>query len=443
MTNLLRDEGVHLVTAQSGNEALALMLRHEFAVVLMDVMMPEMDGFETVELMRSHDVIRDTPVIFLTAINKEDQQIAKGYATGAVDYLFKPFNPDILKSKVRVFIKLHQAMERNRLQARMLDAVGQGVIAIGLDNTIVYWNQAATTMFGWHPDEMLGRDIFEVAVPRIEHHQSAEIMAALTRGERWSGEFPVRCKDGSVLNVLATDAPVFDKQGKFIGVIGVSADITERKEAEERLKASLREKEVLLKEIHHRVKNNLQVISSLINLQSDSLGDPTLSELFQDVRDRIRSMALVHEKLYQSESLAGVDFAEYTRSLLDYLWRAHGNGSTSVRLKLELQSVSISVETAMPCGLILNELASNALKHAFHGRPEGEVTVVLRQDQDGLICLRVSDNGKGLPPGLDWRQAPSLGLRLVQMLTGQLNGTVEVKSGEGTEFEVSFAHGNS
>ena len=440
MKNLLQEEEVHIVTAQSGNEALVLLLRHEFAVVLMDVMMPEMDGFETIELMRSHEEIRDTPVIFLTAINKEDQQISKGYATGAVDYIFKPFNPDILKSKVRVFIKLHQAMERNRLQARMLDAVGQGVIATDLNNKIVYWNQAASTMFGWHPDEVLGRDIVELAVPRIEQHQAAEIMAALARGERWSGEFPVRCKNGNVLNVLATNAPVFDKQGKFIGVIGVSADITERKEAEERIKASLQEKEVLLKEIHHRVKNNLQVISSLINLQANSLDDPTLSAPFQDVRDRIRSMALVHEKLYQSESLAGVDFAEYTSSLLDYLWRAHDSSLSRVRLNRELQSVSISVETAVPCGLILNELVSNALKHAFQGRTEGEVTVTLRQALNGLICLRVSDNGTGLPPGLDWWQAPTLGLRLVKMLAGQLNGSLGVKSGEGTEFQLTFTN---
>jgi len=142
-------------------------------------------------------------------------------------------------------------------------------------------------------------------------------------------------------------------------------EVEERKHAEDLLRASLREKEVLLKEIHHRVKNNMQVISSLVSLQADGFQDAALREMLQDVRDRVRSMALVHEKLYQSENLAQVDFAEYARSLLNYLWRVHGEAAGRVRLSLALQPVPLSVETAVPCGLILNELAGNALKHAF------------------------------------------------------------------------------
>ena len=162
-----------------------------------------------------------------------------------------------------------------------------------------------------------------------------------------------------------------------------TSDITERKEAEERLKASLREKEVLLKEIHHRVKNNLQVISSLVRLQADALADPPLRDLFRDVHDRVRSMALVHEKLYESANLAEVQFADYAQSLLAYLWRAHGAAAARIRLTLELDPVALSVETAVPCGLILNELAGNALKHAFAGRTEGDVTVALRNGAAG------------------------------------------------------------
>jgi two-component sensor histidine kinase len=241
----------------------------------------------------------------------------------------------------------------------------------------------------------------------------------------------------------------------------VTTDLVAYRRAEDALRASLREKEVMLKEIHHRVKNNMQVISSLVSLQADGSQDMTLRGTLQDVRDRVRSMALVHEKLYQSSSLAQVEFAEYARSLLNYLWRAHGTVAAQVRLSLDLQPVPLSIETAVPCGLILNELAGNALKHAFskrhaETRREGkgekgrrgeeengegsEVRVTLGTDSDGRVTLRVSDNGSGLPAGVDWRNSRSLGLRLVQMLTGQIGGTVEVatREGEGTQFEVTF-----
>ena len=208
--------------------------------------------------------------------------------------------------------------------------------------------------------------------------------------------------------------------------------------ANEALRNSLEEKSVLLREIHHRVKNNLQVISSLVNLQADTVADPALREVFSDVRDRVRSMALVHEQLYQSESLAEVDFAEYARSLLERLLRAHGAGGAAVRLVLDVQPVAMTVETAVPCGLILNELAGNALKHAFVGRGGGTLSVGLARDSSGGTSLVVADDGVGLPAGFDCRAAPTLGLRLVQMLTHQIGAAVEVRSapGAGARFVV-------
>jgi len=210
------------------------------------------------------------------------------------------------------------------------------------------------------------------------------------------------------------------------------------KQVEERTR-DLREKEVMLKEIHHRVKNNLQVISSLVSLQADGSQDETVREVLRDVTYRVRSMALVHEKLYQSADLARVDFAEYARSLLSYLWRAHGVAAAAVRLTLDLEPVLLPIDTAIPCGLILNELAGNALKHAFRGRSEGEVAVSLHHCADDIIRLRVADNGVGLPAGLDWRQAPSLGLRLVQLLSRQIGAGVEAGGEKGTEFEIAFS----
>jgi PAS domain S-box-containing protein len=248
----------------------------------------------------------------------------------------------------------------------------------------------------------------------------------------------VRKDTGEIRWVHEKCQHVRDETGRITRSLGMVLDITERKRAEEHLKVSLGEKEVLLKEIHHRVKNNMQVISSLVSLQAEGSEDEAVRGLLRDVTDRVRSMALVHEKLYQSADLARVDFAEYARSLLNYLWRAHDASGSGIRLALDLEPVSLAVDVAVPCGLILNELAGNALKHAFQGRSEGQVIVSLRRSEAGQVRLGVRDNGAGLPPGMEWRQTRSLGLRLVQMLTGQLGCEVQVQAGEGTAFEIVF-----
>jgi two-component sensor histidine kinase/HAMP domain-containing protein len=211
------------------------------------------------------------------------------------------------------------------------------------------------------------------------------------------------------------------------------------RESKEQIKASLEEKEVLLKEIHHRVKNNMQVISSLVSLQSEELKDADMRAVLQEVTHRVRSMALVHEKLYQSADLARIEFDKYAQSLLNYLWHAHGSASSGVRLSLDLEPISLSVNEAVPCGLILNELVCNSLKHAFDGREDGEMAVLLQHGvKEGQVRLCVRDNGTGFPVGLDWRQARTLGLRLVRMLAGQLRAEVEFSSTSGTEFIMIF-----
>jgi two-component sensor histidine kinase len=195
---------------------------------------------------------------------------------------------------------------------------------------------------------------------------------------------------------------------------------------------------VLLKEIHHRVKNNMQVMSSLVSLQADGVQDPAMRNALEDLTNRVRSMAMIHEKLYQSPNLAMVEFSEYARSLLTYLWRAHGESGSRVQQILELNPVKLPVSEAVPCGLILNELVSNSLKHAFAGQKKGQVKVSLKRDPEGNVQLSVADNGPGLPEGFDWQKAGSLGLRLVQMLAGQLHAEVKVAGEVGAKFEIVF-----
>ena len=213
------------------------------------------------------------------------------------------------------------------------------------------------------------------------------------------------------------------------------------------LEASLEEKEVLLKEIHHRVKNNLQVISSLLNLQSGYINDEAALQMFKESQNRVRSMALIHEKLYQSEDLARIDFAEYIRDLTNYLLRMYGTGTYRVRLIVNVEDVSLDIDTAIPCGLMVNELVSNSLKYAFpmgdrsldeQREFKAEISVDLRLDNDSNLILIVSDNGVGFPENLDFRETESLGLQLVNTLTEQLDGSIELDRTGGTTFKITF-----
>jgi PAS domain S-box-containing protein len=216
-------------------------------------------------------------------------------------------------------------------------------------------------------------------------------------------------------------------------------EIAERLRAEERITASLREKEVLLKEIHHRVKNNLQVISSLLRLQSRSIDDQDILEIFTESQHRVRSMALIHEKLYRSHDLARVDFGSYIQDLASFLFRSYRAERGAVRLSVDADGVSLPIDTAVPCGLIINELISNSLKHAFADGREGEIRVSLVAEQEQRIRLAVSDNGVGFPEDVDFRRTPSLGLQLVNTLVDQLDAEIELYNGEGTRFEIAFA----
>lgn len=216
-------------------------------------------------------------------------------------------------------------------------------------------------------------------------------------------------------------------------------ELAERQRAEEQLRASLQEKDVLLKEVHHRVKNNLQVVSSLLSLQSRAVHDPQILSALRDSQGRVRTMGLIHERLYQSQDLSRVDFAEYMRSLVIYLFNSYGMEPVRVSLDVQVPAgLTMGVDVAIPCGLIVNELVSNAFKHAFPGGRKGTLHVELAPAGDGTMRLLIADDGVGLPEGFDVRDTRSLGLKLVASLTGELGGRLDVASGPGTTFKITF-----
>ncbi|HEY9824174.1 MAG TPA: histidine kinase dimerization/phosphoacceptor domain -containing protein [Stenomitos sp.] len=222
-------------------------------------------------------------------------------------------------------------------------------------------------------------------------------------------------------------------------IMAIVRNISDRKRAEAQIQSSLHEKEVLLKEIHHRVKNNLYVISNLLDLQSDTIEDPQLLSLFSDSQLRIQAMALIHEQLYQSDNLGKIDFADYLHRLINNLFFSFGEEVGDVHPILDVEPLILNIETAIPCGLIVNELVTNAFKHAFPNGRSGEVHIRLFLDSASKLHLILTDNGIGLPPNLDWENTPSLGLRLVRILSQQLRATLSVTSAPGTTLELVFS----
>lgn len=255
---------------------------------------------------------------------------------------------------------------------------------------------------------------------------------ALRTGETSVDEvIDIECFDGTRKTILNSAAPIRDKFGNIIAALAVNQDITQLKQTEKYLQKSLAEKEVLLKEIHHRVKNNLQIISSLLNLQASYIMDPHLREYFLESQRRIRSIALVHELLYQSPDLASIDFATYVRSLVDYLVQSFCINSSTILTRTAVEHITVDLDQAIPIGLLINELVSNSFKHAFPQGGPGEVWVRLERDER-QVRLVVSDTGIGLPKDLDIATNDSLGLQLIDALVKQLHGSMRWESQKGT-----------
>jgi len=309
------------------------------------------------------------------------------------------------------------------------------VFQIDRDGRWTYLNPAWTEIVGYRVEENVGTPFLQYVHPD-DRAGSQQFFLSLIQNQREScrNELRALTKDGSFRWVEVFAQVRLDEGNRVVGVTGTLNDITTRKEAETRIEASLREKEVLLKEVNHRVKNNLQVISSLLNLQRDQICDEKARELFTDAQSRIESMALVHEKLYQSSDLGRIDFADYLRDLTDNLGGLMGHRARNLSLKLESTGLQLGVDTAIPCGLIINELVTNAYKHAFPAGGQGHVVVAISRVNNGRLRLMVADDGCGLPVDMDLRQTRSLGLRLVHTLVQQLRGTLVVERERGTRF---------
>jgi PAS domain S-box-containing protein len=339
---------------------------------------------------------------------------------------------------------LRELRERKEMFERFFESAPDAILVSDKHGRITDMNAQAAHLFGYSREELIGESI-EILVPeqvRAQHRsdRDAYMESPKTRPMGQGLELYARRKDGTQCPVDITLSPLGG--GGEPRVLAAIRDMTEHNVTQEKIRESLREKEVLLREVHHRVKNNLAVICSLFYLESTYAKDEHTAQVFRESENRVHSMALVHETLYGSKNLSRIDFSDYAKVLATDILSTYGNrddAKSAIRLRTELSPVIMSIDLAVPCGLILNELISNAFKHGFPNGNGGQITVSLSSGSNQQCLLRVDDNGAGIPPGFDANSKKSLGLRLVRSLTKQIRGSFElVRAEPGSSARLQF-----
>jgi PAS domain S-box-containing protein len=328
----------------------------------------------------------------------------------------------------------------------LFQTMSLGVVYQNEYGKIIQANPAAEKILGLTLDEMMGRTSSDPRwrsiredgsdFPGEEHPAMVALKTKKKVRNVVMGVYDPKKDANRWINVNAI--PQFkDKDKEPYQVYTTFDDITERKNAEKLVEQSLKEKEMLLKEIHHRVKNNLMIISSLLSLQSSYIKDDESRELFQVSEDRARSMALIHESLYESSDLKNIDFGDHIQSLAKELFLNYTDGSGRIKLKIDAENIGMDINTTIPLSLILNELITNSLKHAFPGDRLGEIKIDFHS-QNEEYELTVKDDGIGLPHDFDYTRTDSLGLQLINSLTAQIDGRIELKKIKGTTYSIIF-----
>ena len=353
----------------------------------------------------------------------------------ASDIAFALYNIEMEKRRKEAEETLRESEHRVRT---LFDNVADGILLADIENNKFYFgNKMICQMLGYSMKEIKNLGILDIHPKKDLPYVVKQFEEQAKKRIQLARDIPMKRKDGSIFYADINSSPI--TLGEKTYLTGIFRDITERKRAEEQLKASLKEKEVLLQEVHHRVKNNMQIISSLFNLQAGHIKDKQAYEIFKSSQNRVRSMALIHERLYQSKDLAKVDFTEYAQSLTGHLFSSYGINPEAIKSKLKIKDVFLDINTAIPCALIINELVSNSLKHGFPGSKKGEIKIIIHPLNKNEIVLIVSDNGVGIPKEVDFKNTETLGLHLVSILVkDQLHGDIKLDRTRGTTFHIRF-----
>jgi PAS domain S-box-containing protein len=391
-------------------------------------------------------------------LSKASRALAKraavaDFASGQLDQKIEPEGIDELELLVQSFNlmakqlqesfaaleKTNEALSLSEKRFRLaIDQFPNTFVIYDANRRFQFVNAHGVRVGGLSESALLGHTDEEKHPPEITDAYLPHLLKAVETRTSQTAECTINLPTIGKITFVVTYVPLLDERGEIYQILGSTHDITQRKIAEMQIQESLQEKEVLLQEIHHRVKNNLQVISSLLDLQSQHIEEQATLELFRQSCSRIKAMALVHETLYKFNDFAKINFTEYIENLTGYLFSIYGVDVETINLELYLDEVAFKIDTAIPCGLIINELVSNALKHAFLNQAKGTIYITLHFDEDNSYTLIVRDNGIGLPPNWESKTVNSLGLKLVEILANQLEGTLQVNSRCGTEFSLKF-----
>ncbi len=329
---------------------------------------------------------------------------------------------------------LHKSEEKYRV---LVENAMDGIYIISPDG-FEYVNPAFEKIFGYKEKEVCNNEFnfFDLIHPE-DRILIAKREEARKKGVKIPSIYSFRAitKKGKLKYVEVDTIPL---KGEKVRILGVLRDITKRKEAEEQLKNALRENEILLRELHHRVKNNMQIISSLLRLQARNIKNKKLHESFKSCQNRIRSMALIHEKFYKSKDLTRIELDKYIQALTIHLFHTYGVAPNTIKLTTEMDNVHIEINRAISLGLITNELVSNSLRHAFPNGKKGEIRIELHKSFNSKFELVIGDNGVGIPKNIDLSNTRSLGIQLVNDLVRQLDGQVDLKRDKGTTFQITF-----
>lgn len=400
-------------------------------LVLMDIKLGgKMDGIEAAEKIR---FLLDIPVVYLTAYSDE-ATLERAKVTEPFGYIVKPLEERELHSTIEISLYKHKIEKRLKESEAKYHAIVEGfdgyVYIASRDYKLKFMNKNLIHRIGANAtNNTCHLSLYQKNAPCQWCKMDQVIQGKTVRferlddsGERWFDE---------------VQTPINDEHGQIL-VQTMIRDITDRKKNEEKIIASLKEKEVMLSELHHRVKNNLQIITSLLRIQSVNITDKEALEAIKVSQNRVNSMALVHEKLYKSRNFSLVDFDDYVKHLSSHLMQAYGVKKGKIDLDLNIQKVFLSVDTAIPVGLIINELISNSLKHAFPDKRQGKVTIELTKGGTVDYQLRIRDDGIGISKDIDPNRSSTLGMNLVSMLTKQLAGDIKINTDKGTDVLINF-----
>ncbi len=426
----------------NGPEAIEIVNRDQPDLIFMDIMIEgPMDGVATTRAIQAQSPV---PIIYMTA-STDQETYRRAMETKPIGFLIKPYDAVQIKERAEEALKIGKqlreqlsSIEPDYMLDLIYDTASIGMCVTDANGHFARVNKAYCQIYGYAEEELLGQPFVKV-LPAHTREYAQDLHNRFIKGltDESAGEWQVQTKAGDIRDVYVTAGRMITQRGARFKVTTIT-DITEEKQQLKRLEQTVREKEMYVREVHHQVKNNLNIVSGLLFLQAEKVEtQPDIHSLFVESMQRIKAMSLIHEKLYRRDDLVSIDLKDYIEDLAGSLHSTFYGQSSRIALRLDLAAAELDIDKAISCGLVLNEIISNSFKYAFPDNRRGELSI--RTELEGnTLLLRIGDDGIGLPPDFDLKNRNTLGMQLIHSLTKQLRGTLEIVSQPGVTFHLRF-----